>query len=286
MYKGRLADGRDVAVSLFSKNDAALRCFVAEMNILSHLHHRNVVMLIGHCVNNEQMIIVYEYAANRSLAFYLGEKAGSNLDWPTRYKIAHGFAKGLAYLHEDCHPRIVHGDIKPSNVLLTDSFEPKIAGFGFSTFLKDDEIDATVAIVGSSGYVDPEYLCSGRLTEKSDVFSFGVVLLQIITGKEPVIEQNGVEESLVSWATQLIAEGSIDGNYDKLMDSKLGKNYNHHEMKNMIECAAFCVRFSGKGRPKMSQVVQALEGLLSLDFLGNEDEDHNYEAEDDDLASE
>ncbi|KAJ4770153.1 Proline-rich receptor-like protein kinase PERK1 [Rhynchospora pubera] len=189
MYKGWLADGRDVAVGLFSKNDAALRCFVAEMNILSHLHHRNVVMLIGHCVNNEQMITVYEYAANRSLAFYLGEKAGSNLDWPTRYKIAHGFGKGLAYLHEDCHPRIVHGDIKPSNVLLTDSFEPKIAGFGFSTFLKDDEIDATVAIVGSSGYVDPEYLCSGRLTEKSDVFSFGVVLLQIITGKEPVIEQ-------------------------------------------------------------------------------------------------
>ncbi|KAG6531524.1 hypothetical protein ZIOFF_005338 [Zingiber officinale] len=193
------------------------------------------------------------------------------MEWSTRLKIALGSAKGLAYLHEDCHPKIIHRDIKSSNILLDYKFVAKVADFGLAKFASDNNTHVSTRVMGTFGYLAPEYASSGKLTDKSDVFSFGVMLLELITGCRPVDQsQTYMDESMVDWARPLLTQALEDGNYDDaLVDPKLGMNYNPDEMARMIACAAACVRHSARRRPRMSQVVRALEGDVSLDDLNN-----------------
>ncbi|KAG6535801.1 hypothetical protein ZIOFF_000830 [Zingiber officinale] len=193
------------------------------------------------------------------------------MEWSTRLKIALGSAKGLAYLHEDCHPKIIHRDIKSSNILLDYKFVAKVADFGLAKFASDNNTHVSTRVMGTFGYLAPEYASSGKLTDKSDVFSFGVMLLELITGRRPVDQsQTYMDESMVDWARPLLTQALEDGNYDDaLVDPKLGMNYNSDEMARMIACAAACVRHSARRRPRMSQVVRALEGDVSLDDLNN-----------------
>nr|GMD49456.1 proline-rich receptor-like protein kinase PERK4 [Ipomoea batatas] len=178
------------------------------------------------------------------------------MEWPTRLKIALGSARGLSYLHEDCHPRIIHRDIKSANILLDNHFEAMVADFGLAKLSSDNNTHVSTRVMGTFGYLAPEYASSGKLTEKSDVFSFGVMLLEIITGHRPLDSTNiTMEDSLVDWARPLLAKAIEDGNYNQLADPRLEGKYNSQEMGRMVACAAASIRHSAKRRPKMSQVL-------------------------------
>ncbi|KAG6537085.1 hypothetical protein ZIOFF_002166 [Zingiber officinale] len=189
------------------------------------------------------------------------------MEWQNRLKIAIGSAKGLAYLHEDCHPRIIHRDIKTANILLDNKFEAMVADFGLAKLSSDTNTHVSTRVMGTFGYLAPEYASSGKLTEKSDVFSFGVMLLELVTGRRPVDNFSDMDESLVDWARPVLGRALADGNFDELADPRLEDKYNANEMARMVACAAASVRHSARRRPKMSQIVRALEGDVSLDDL-------------------
>ncbi|KAJ3694340.1 hypothetical protein LUZ60_009820 [Juncus effusus] len=268
VYKGCLPDGRQVAVKrLTAGGGQGEREFQAEVEIISRVHHRHLVSLVGYCMDNEQRVLVYDYVPNDTLHFHLHGKDRPVLEWKIRVKIAAGAARGIAYLHEDCHPRIIHRDIKSSNILLDDEFEALVADFGLARLAMDACTHVTTRVMGTFGYLAPEYASSGKLTERSDVFSFGVVLLELITGRRPVDSSRPLgDESLVEWARPLLGEAIESGKLDGIIDPRLEKNYDEVEMLRMIEAAAACVRHSSSHRPKMSQVVRVLDSLADVDL--------------------
>ncbi|XP_027361614.1 proline-rich receptor-like protein kinase PERK4 [Abrus precatorius] len=269
VHKGVLPNGKEVAVkSLKSGSGQGEREFQAEIDIISRVHHRHLVSLVGYSIAGGQRMLVYEFIPNNTLEYHLHGKGTPTMDWPTRMRIAIGSAKGLAYLHEDCHPRIIHRDIKAANVLIDDSFEAKVADFGLAKLTTDNNTHVSTRVMGTFGYLAPEYASSGKLTEKSDVFSFGVMLLELITGKRPVDHTNTMDDSLVDWARPLLTRGlEEDGNFGELVDLFLEGNYSPQELQRMAACAAASIRHSAKKRPKMSQIVRILEGDVSLDDL-------------------
>ncbi|KAK7406683.1 hypothetical protein VNO78_08312 [Psophocarpus tetragonolobus] len=269
VHKGVLPNGKEVAVkSLKAGSGQGEREFQAEIDIISRVHHRHLVSLVGYSISGGQRMLVYEFIPNKTLEYHLHGKGRPTMDWPTRMRIAIGSAKGLAYLHEDCHPRIIHRDIKAANVLIDDSFEAKVADFGLAKLTTDNNTHVSTRVMGTFGYLAPEYASSGKLTEKSDVFSFGVMLLELITGKRPVDHTNAMDDSLVDWARPLLTRGlEEDGNFGELVDAFLEGNYNAQELQRMAACAAASIRHSSKKRPKMSQIVRILEGDVSLDDL-------------------
>ncbi|XP_037412292.1 proline-rich receptor-like protein kinase PERK1 [Triticum dicoccoides] len=269
VHKGVLPDGTEVAVKqLRDGSGQGEREFQAEVEIISRVHHKHLVTLVGYCISEDKRLLVYEFVPNNTLEFHLHGRRGPTMDWPSRLRIALGSAKGLAYLHEDCHPKIIHRDIKASNILLDYRCEAKVADFGLAKLTSDNNTHVSTRVMGTFGYLAPEYASSGKLTEKSDVFSFGVMLLELITGRRPVSsKQAHMDDSLVDWARPLMTQALEDGNHDALVDPHLGIDFNDNEMARMIACAAACVRHSARRRPRMSQVVRALEGDVSLDDL-------------------
>lgn len=270
VHKGILPNGKEIAVkSLKSGSGQGEREFQAEVEIISRVHHRHLVSLVGYCIAGGQRMLVYEFVPNNTLEYHLhvAGKGRPVMDFPTRLKMALGSAKGLAYLHEDCHPRIIHRDIKAANILIDSNFEAMVADFGLAKLTSDNYTHVSTRVMGTFGYLAPEYASSGKLTEKSDVFSFGVMLLELITGKRPVDNTNRMEDSLVDWARPLLSQSLEEGNFDELADPLLERNYNPQEMARMVACAAASIRHSAKKRPKMSQIVRALEGDSSLEDL-------------------
>ncbi|XP_010415496.1 PREDICTED: proline-rich receptor-like protein kinase PERK9 [Camelina sativa] len=267
VYKGILPDGRVVAVKqLKIGGGQGDREFKAEVETLSRIHHRHLVSIVGHCISGDRRLLIYDYVSNNDLYFHL-HVSKSALDWATRVKIAAGAARGLAYLHEDCHPRIIHRDIKSSNILLEDNFDARVSDFGLARLALDCNTHITTRVIGTFGYMAPEYASSGKLTEKSDVYSFGVVLLELITGRKPVDTSQPLgEESLVEWARPLISHAIETEEFDSLADPKLGENYVDSEMFRMIEAAGACVRHSAAKRPRMGQIVRAFESLAGEDL--------------------
>ncbi|KAI3417012.1 uncharacterized protein J3R85_014859 [Psidium guajava] len=269
VHKGVLANGKEVAVKrLKAGSGQGEREFQAEVEIISRVHHKHLVSLVGYCITGSERLLVYEFLPNNTLQFHLHGKDRPTMDWTTRLRIALASAKGLAYLHEDCHPRIIHRDIKAANILLDFNFEAKVADFGLAKLSSDVYTHISTRVMGTFGYLAPEYASSGKLTDKSDVFSFGVMLLELITGRKPVDTTTDVHESLVDWARPQLTRALDDENFDSLVDPRLQNNYNHDEMARMVSCAAACVRHSARRRPRMSQIVRALEGSdLSLSDL-------------------
>jgi serine/threonine protein kinase len=203
VHKGVLPNGTEVAVKqLRDGSGQGEREFQAEVEIISRVHHKHLVSLVGYCISGVNRLLVYEFVPNNTLEFHLHGRGRPTLDWPTRLKVALGSAKGLAYLHEDCHPKIIHRDIKASNILLDLRFEAKVADFGLAKFTSDTNTHVSTRIMGTFGYLAPEYAASGKLTEKSDVFSFGVMLLELITGRRPVSSRQApMDDNLVDWVS-------------------------------------------------------------------------------------
>ncbi|XP_075511243.1 proline-rich receptor-like protein kinase PERK15 [Primulina tabacum] len=267
VHKGILPNGKEVAVkSLKSNSSQGEREFQAEVDIISRVHHRHLVSLVGYCIAGSQRMLVYEYVPNGTLEFHLLGSGRPTMDFHTRLRIAIGSAKGFAYLHEDCHPRIIHRDIKTANILLDYNFEAKVADFGLAKLSSDTNTHVSTRIMGTFGYLAPEYASTGKLTEKSDVYSYGIMLLELITGRRP-IDLSSDDDSLVDWARPILIQAAEGGSYEELVDPRLENNYDHHVMLRMVASAAACIRHSARRRPKMSQIVRALEGDVSLEDL-------------------
>ncbi|XP_039166244.1 proline-rich receptor-like protein kinase PERK1 isoform X2 [Eucalyptus grandis] len=271
VYRGVLPNGRVVAVKRWRVGSRQGESqFWAEVEILSQVHHRHIVSLVGYCITRSELILVYELVANNTLHLHLHGEGQPTLDWPTRLKIALGSAKGVAYLHADCDPKIIHRDIKAANILMDFDFEVKIADFGLARFTSESNRHVSSRLMGTFGYIAPEHSSDGIPTEKSDVFSFGVVLLELITGRKPVFSTcNSMADGLVEWARPQLTQALKDGNFDSLVDHRLQNNYDDNEMACMVACAAACVHQSARRRPKMSEVVRALEGDLRLSELND-----------------
>ncbi|GJN17736.1 hypothetical protein PR202_gb04831 [Eleusine coracana subsp. coracana] len=255
VYKGILPDGRPVAVKkLKIGNGQGEREFKAEVDTISRVHHRHLVSLVGYCISDSQRMLVYDFVPNNTLYYHL-HISETSLDWRTRVKVAAGAARGIAYLHEDCHPRIIHRDIKSSNILLDNNFEAQVSDFGLARLAADSNTHVTTRVMGTFGYLAPEYALSGKLTAKSDVYSFGVVLLELITGRKPVDASQPLgDESLVEWARPLLIRAIEHRDFGDLPDPRMEDKFDENEMFHMIGAAAACIRHSAAMRPRMGQV--------------------------------
>ncbi|BAS85073.1 proline-rich receptor-like protein kinase PERK15 [Oryza sativa Japonica Group] len=262
VYRGRLQDGTEVAIKkLKTESKQGDREFRAEADIITRVHHRNLVSLVGYCISGNDRLLVYEFVPNKTLDTHLHGDKWPPLDWQQRWKIAVGSARGLAYLHDDCSPKIIHRDVKASNILLDHGFEPKVADFGLAKYQPGNHTHVSTRIMGTFGYIAPEFLSSGKLTDKADVFAFGVVLLELITGRLPVqSSESYMDSTLVGWAKPLISEAMEEGNFDILVDPDIGDDYDENKMMRMMECAAAAVRQSAHLRPSMVQILKHLQG--------------------------
>ncbi|XP_020179943.1 proline-rich receptor-like protein kinase PERK1 isoform X3 [Aegilops tauschii subsp. strangulata] len=271
VYKGTV-NGQEVAIKkLRAGSGQGHREFRAEVDIISRVHHKNLVSLVGFCIHAEQRLLVYEYVPNKTLESHLHHVSGSGratLDWPRRWKIAVGSAKGLAYLHEDCHPKIIHRDIKAANILLDYNYEPKVADFGLAKCQEAEHTAVSTRVMGTFGYLAPEYYATGKVTDRSDVYSFGVMLLELITGRKPIMASSDHQpETLATWAKPLLTKALEEENYEELIDPELGTNYDAYDMARLVACAAAAVRQTARSRPRMAQIVRYLEGELSAEDL-------------------
>ncbi|KAG2689281.1 hypothetical protein I3760_09G132900 [Carya illinoinensis] len=264
VYKGLLADGTVIAVKqLSSKSSQGNREFLNEIGMISCLQHPNLVKLYGCCIEGDQLLLVYEYLENNSLARALfgPEKFQLKLDWPTRHKICVGIAQGLAFLHEESRLKIVHRDIKGTNVLLDRELNPKISDFGLARLDEGEKTHISTRIAGTIGYMAPEYALWGYLTYKADVYSFGVVALEIVSGKHNMSYGPATNcACLLDWACHLQETGSLMD----LVDKKLGSEFNKVEAERMMKVAFLCTNASPSLRPTMSEVVNMLEGTTVI----------------------
>ncbi|CAN6689606.1 unnamed protein product [Malus baccata var. baccata] len=267
VYKGTLLDGTIIAVKqLSSKSKQGNREFVNEIGMISGLHHPNLVRLYGCCIESNQLLLVYEYMENNSLAHTLfGPEDGPlNMDWPTRQKICIGIARGLSFLHEESTLKIVHRDIKATNILLDRDLNPKISDFGLAKLDEEENTHISTRVAGTIGYMAPEYALWGYLTDKADVYSFGVVALEIVAGKNNMKyrpNQNFV--CLVDWALVLQQKGNLMD----LVDPRLGSQFSKEEAIRMVKVALLCTNSAPALRPTMSAVVRMLEGETAVHEL-------------------
>nr|CAD1836207.1 unnamed protein product [Ananas comosus var. bracteatus] len=255
VYKGLLKNGKIVAVKklAIAETKKAKQDFQGEVKLISNVHHRNLVRLLGCSSKGPELILVYEYMANSSLDKYLfGEKRGT-LNWKQRFDIIVGMARGLAYLHQEFHVRIIHRDIKSSNILLDDDFQPKIADFGLARLLPNDHSHLSTKFAGTLGYTAPEYAIHGQLSEKVDTYSYGVVVLEIISGrKSNDMKLEPVTQYLLELAWKLYESGDLI----ELVDESLDPNeYEQEEVKRIIEIALLCTQSTVAARPTMSEVI-------------------------------
>ncbi|GAV80564.1 LRR_1 domain-containing protein/Pkinase_Tyr domain-containing protein/Malectin domain-containing protein [Cephalotus follicularis] len=264
VYKGTLVDGTIIAVKLLSsKSKQGNREFVNEIGMISGLQHPNLVRLYGCCIEKNQLLLVYEYMENNSLAHVMFEEGRLFLDWPTRQRICIGIAKGLTFLHEESTLKIVHRDIKATNVLLDSDLNPKISDFGLAKLDEGDNTHMSTRVAGTIGYMAPEYALYGYLTYKADVYSFGVVALEIVTGEKNMkFRPNEDYVCLLDWALVLQRKGNLM----ELVDPRLEPEYKEEAIR-MTKVALLCTHPSPALRPTMSAVVNMLEGKITTTEL-------------------
>lgn len=258
VYKGYLQDGTVVAVKRLKDGNATGGeiQFQTEVEMISLAVHRNLLRLYGFCMTATERLLVYPYMSNGSVASRL--KAKPDLDWGTRKRIALGAARGLLYLHEQCDPKIIHRDVKAANILLDDDCEAVVGDFGLAKLLDHRDSHVTTAVRGTVGHIAPEYLSTGQSSEKTDVFGFGILLLELISGQRALefgkaANQKGV---MLDWVKKIHQERKLD----LLVDKDLKSNYDRIEVEEMVRVALLCTQYLPSHRPKMSEVVRMLEG--------------------------
>ncbi|KFK35817.1 hypothetical protein AALP_AA4G041400 [Arabis alpina] len=259
VYHGNL-DDTQVAVKMLSHSSSqGYKEFKAEVELLLRVHHRHLVGLVGYCDDGDKLALIYEYMENGDLREnLLGKRRGNVLSWETRLQIAVEAAQGLEYLHNGCRPPMVHRDVKPTNILLNERSQAKLADFGLSrSFPVDGESHVMTVVAGTPGYLDPEYYRTNWLSEKSDVYSFGIVLLEIVTN-QPVINKNREKSHITEWVGFMLTNGDIK----RIVDPKLMDDYDTNGVWKVVELALACVNPSSNRRPTMPHVVMELNECL------------------------
>ncbi|KAF8660268.1 hypothetical protein HU200_057835 [Digitaria exilis] len=260
VYRGVLDDGRAVAVKRLAPTAAAdekkEKDFLTELGTVGHVRHPNVSALLGCCVDRG-LHLVFEFSTRGSVSANLHDLKLPVMSWKQRQGIAVGTARGLRYLHKGCERRIIHRDIKASNILLTADYEPQISDFGLARWLPSEWTHHAIApIEGTFGCLAPEYFTHGIVDEKTDVFAFGVFLLELISGRKPV---DGSHKSLIAWAKPYLSDGIVQG----LVDPRLGDAYDAAQLRRLMFVASLCVRAAAAWRPTMTQVRTESDTFLS-----------------------
>ncbi|KAL6607779.1 hypothetical protein ACP70R_040842 [Stipagrostis hirtigluma subsp. patula] len=267
VFKGVLSDMTNVAVKRLDGARQGEKQFRAEVSSLGLIQHINLVKLIGFCCEGDKRLLVYEHMPNGSLDAHLFQSNATVLNWNTRYQIALGVARGLSYLHQSCRECIIHCDIKPQNILLDASFVPKIADFGMAAFVGRDFSRVLTTFRGTAGYLAPEWLSGVAITPKVDVYSFGMVLLEIISGRRNSPEEYTTSSSynVAYFPVQAISK-LHEGDVQSLVDPQLHGDFNLEEVERVCKVACWCIQDSEVDRPTMSDVVRVLEGLKEPDM--------------------
>ncbi|KAJ8486666.1 hypothetical protein OPV22_019151 [Ensete ventricosum] len=269
VYHGCLETGKQVAIKMRSlSSPQGMKEFLAESQNLTKIYHRNLVSLVGYCMDGNCLALVYEHMKQGSLRDHLRDKAGCAkvLSWGQRLQIALDAAQGLDYLHKGCKPPIIHRDVKSSNILLSEELEARIGDFGLSKSFHSDELThvSTGTVVGTPGYIDPEYHQNYQLTEKSDVYSFGVVLLELITGRPPIVPGPGNAHIL-----KLVAASVSRGCIEEIMDYTLHGEYDATSAWKILDVALRCTAGTGSQRPTMFEVVTQLKSCLKPEIASD-----------------
>lgn len=258
VYKGHLQDGILVAVKRLKDGNAAggETQFQTEVEMISLAVHRNLLRLCGFCMTATERLLVYPYMSNGSVASRL--KGKPSLDWSTRKRIALGAARGLLYLHEQCDPKIIHRDVKAANILLDDYYEAIVGDFGLAKLLDHRDSHVTTAVRGTVGHIAPEYLSTGQSSDKTDVFGFGILLLELISGQTAIEFGKAANQkgAMIEWVKKMHQEKNLS----MLVAKDLKGEYDRVELEEMVQVALLCTQYLPMHRPKMSEVVRMLEG--------------------------
>ncbi|KAK1430079.1 hypothetical protein QVD17_12579 [Tagetes erecta] len=262
VYKGSLPNGQLIAVKRAQKGSSQGGLeFKTEIELLSRVHHKNVVGLIGFCLDQGEQMLVYEYIVNGTLKDSLLGRSGIRLDWMRRLKIALGAARGLQYLHNHADPPVIHRDVKTNNILLDQRLVAKVADFGLSKPLSDaDTTHVTTQVKGTMGYMDPEYYMTQQLTEKSDTYSFGVVMLELITARNPIMKGRYIVREVKEAMNK---NEELYGLHD-ILDPIIGLSNQLKGLERFVDLALRCVEDTGNQRPTMSEIVKELESIMEL----------------------
>uniref|UniRef100_A0A0D9YI98 non-specific serine/threonine protein kinase n=1 Tax=Oryza glumipatula TaxID=40148 RepID=A0A0D9YI98_9ORYZ len=256
VYKGQLKDGQVIAAKVRKEaSSQGYTEFFSEVQVLSFARHRNIVMLLGYCCKESYNILVYEYICNKSLEWHLFDKDANLLEWHKRHAIALGIAKGLRFLHEECRAGpIIHRDLRPSNVLLTHDFVPMLGDFGLAKW-KASNASIHTRILGQSGYLAPEYAEYGIVSVRTDVYAFGIVLFQLISGRKVLDECGGQCTHILQWAEPLVESLALH----ELIDERIAETYDTYGLYHLARAAYLCVRTNPEQRPSMGEVVRLIE---------------------------
>ncbi|KNA07465.1 hypothetical protein SOVF_171640 [Spinacia oleracea] len=264
VYQGCFPDGKELAVKILKPSEDALQEFIAEIEIITTISHKNIISLFGFFFDEESLILVYDFLSRGSLEENLhgNETSAGSFGWEKRYKAAVGVAEALDYLHNRDSQTVIHRDVKSSNILLSDKFEPQLSDFGLATWSSSASSHLTSSdVAGTFGYLAPEYFMHGKVTDKMDVYSFGVVLLELLSGRKPIDSSNPKgKESLVIWANSKLKDEKMS----QLLDLRLGSDYDHEQIERMVLAATLCIRREPQTRPRIGNVLKLLEGDIEV----------------------
>jgi hypothetical protein len=266
VFKGALSDSTAIAVKRLDGASQGEKQFRAEVSSLGLIQHINLVKLIGFCCEGDKRLLVYEHMSNGSLDAHLFQSNAALLNWNTRYQIVLGVARGLSYLHQSCRECIIHCDIKPQNILLDGSFVPKIADFGMAAFVGRDFSRVLTTFRGTAGYLAPEWLGGGAITSKVDVYSFGMVLLEIVSGRRNSPEAYSSGNYHIEYFPVRAISKLHEGDVPSLMDPQLQGDFNLEEAERVCKVACWCIQDNELHRPTMGEVVRVLEGSQEIDM--------------------